>query len=120
MFEANPTAQPVDVDVATSPDDSVDVRSVLRRSNLPAAVRAATPDFTQERFIDNAEIRRLTTVPSGSEQDKGMLARLATRRKVLLRYQGRSLLCAMIRLAGVCYTIEIDPITGSIAHWEWQ
>ena len=30
------------------------------------------------------------------------------------------LICVFIRLPGVIYTIEIDPGTEEVIHWEWQ
>ncbi len=120
MFDSNSSFPLSDSDSGHSTNDSLDIESVLLRSNLPKEVRAAPISYTNERLINASEISRLTEPTLLEKDDPKYIERLRKRRKALSDYLESSLICVLIRLPGVCYTIEIDPVSQSIAHWEWQ
>lgn len=120
MFESNPSFHNSDSDLDRSAPDSLDIESILHRSNLPKDVKTALDFQVFERLMDAEEIARLTD-PSRFQQDGSeYVERLQVRRKVLGVYLESTLLCVLIRLPGVTYTIEIDPVAQQIVHWEWQ
>jgi phosphoribosyl-dephospho-CoA transferase len=59
--------------------------------------------------------------PSTSETENGdSYERRQRRKKALMRYLDQRLVCVCLRLPGVIYTIEINPETEEVVHWEWQ
>ena len=120
MFDPNPSARSALTDDGAADETELDLAAVIRDSDLPDAVKAVRPVFLSERLIDSAEIERLTT-DAGEVGDQTSRSRqLRERRRALQRHAGRTLVCAVIRLPGVLYTIEIDPHTHAVVHWEWQ
>ena len=120
MFDSNSSFQLSDSDSGHSTNDSLDIESVLLRSNIPKEVRTAPISYFNERLINAAEISRLTEPTLLEKDDPKYVERLRHRRKALSAYLGSSLVCVLIRFPGVCYTIEIDPVSQAIVHWEWQ
>ena len=100
--------------------DSFGIESVLRDSNLPQIVRTSPVSQMFERLIDANEISRLTELGPNEKDNAERIERLRIRREALTKHLGSSLTCVLVRLPGVLYTIEIDPINWSIVHWEWQ
>ena len=100
--------------------DSFSIESVLRNSNLPQFIKISPISQLFEHLIDASEISRLTELGPNEKDNAERIERLRIRREALKKYQGSSLICALIRLPGVLYTIEIDPVNWSIVHWESQ
>ena len=118
MFESNPSFQPSDNDTDLSTPDSLE--SILLSSCLPKFVKTAPFSRAFEREMDAEEILRVTEPSQVHQSDPGYMERLRVRREALTLYSGSILTCILIRLPGVVYTIEIDPVSKSVVHWEWQ
>ena len=119
MFDDSSFLQP-DYDPSPSTPAPLDIELVLLRSTLPKDVRSTSVSRVFERLIDADEIARLTDPYQVEEYDSYYTNRIRVRRKALTNYLDSTLTCVLIRLPGVTYTIEIDPISHSIVHWEWQ
>ena len=120
MFESNPSFQHPDSDVDLSTPDTLSIESILLKSNLPKDVRNAPATQIFERLMDAKEIARLTKSHQPQKHDLDYLERLRVRRRALSANKDSMLICVVIRLPGVMYTIEIDPVAKAIVHWEWQ
>ena len=70
--------------------------------------------------MDAEEIARLTEPHPPQSDNSEYLERLRIRREALFANKDSVLICALIRLPGVVYTVEINPRDESIVHWEWQ
>ena len=100
--------------------DSFSIESVLRNSNLPQFIKISPIPQLFERLIDANEISRLTELGPNGKDNAERIERHSIRREALNKYLGSTLTCVLVRLPGVLYTIEIDPINCSISHGEWQ
>ncbi len=89
-------------------------------AEIPIQVREAKLARIDERLIDDSMIRFLTdhrALEHHGETQAGILQR---RLDALSPYVGQTLVCVLIVLPGVSYTIEIDLALERIVHWEWQ
>ncbi len=119
MFEDS-AARQTDFDGNSELADSFGIESALRKSNLPRFVKTLPISHTSERIMDANEILRLTELGFYEKDNAERIERLRIRREALKKHQGSTLTCVLIRLPGVLYTIEIDPVNWSIVHWESQ
>ena len=119
MFDGS---QPInDAESAWSQEPILDVVDVLTRCSwLPEEIRTAAPSRVFERRLDSDEYRRITTMATHDPVcvDTGKI--LAARKKALSPFVESQLVCVFIRLPGGHYTIEIEPISEKVVHWEWQ
>lgn len=83
--------------------------------DIPAEISQAKFARVIEREID----RRFLELFTENEQEP-MSPTMQRRLDVLSSYLGQTLICVMIRLPGVAYTIEIDPEQDRLVHWEWH
>ncbi|NOX68820.1 MAG: hypothetical protein GXP15_06520 [Gammaproteobacteria bacterium] len=88
--------------------------------DIPIQAREADVAHVEDRLFDDSLFRKITEntgqgVTEGSEADS-----MQRRVESLAPFIGRRLVCMVIRLPGVRYTIEIDPMEERIVHWEWQ
>ena len=120
MFESNPSFQHFDSDSELFAPDPLNIEAILHRSNLPKGVRHAAVTQVFERLMDAEEIARLTEPHQPQSDNSEYRERLRIRREALSAYEGSVLVCALIRLPGVVYTVEINPRDETIVHWEWQ
>ncbi len=100
--------------------DNFGIQSALRNSNLPQFVKTLPISQMFERFMDANEILRLTELGFNEKDNAECIEKLRIRREALRKHHGSTLTCVLIRLPGVLYTIEIDPVNWSIVHWELQ
>lgn len=102
-------------------NDFFDVSRVIETCDeLPDAVRTATFSRIDGRFLDKRLFRILISQTPVKGAEDGWSTRIWEREKALMPHIGRFLMCVLIRLPGVHYTIEIDPEQRCIVHWEWQ
>ena len=73
-----------------------------------------------DRILNADLYRSILAQKKTSGTDDEWTARLERRRKNLQKFVGHRLICVLMRLPGVHYTIEIDPSHFSVVHWEWQ
>lgn len=103
-----------------SPNESLIKRAILGHPSIPSGVA--------DSEVSHIELRKMTrqlyeslcassTVPADDDRSS---ARLAKRRESLRELIGTRLLCAVVPLPGALYTIEVDPRTEAVVHWEWQ
>lgn len=94
-----------------------DLRPVLRATTrLPSLVIEANFSNIFDRVLDEATISALTdpsALPKGISDE-----RCKKRKKALMPYLGKRLIGVLINLPGVLYTIEIDPSSKKVIHWE--
>jgi len=88
--------------------------------DIPSAVSEASFNRVDERQIDDSFLQLLTEYWAKCTSNDAMAATIKRRIDALSPYLGRTLVCVLIRLPGVSYTIEIDPTAERIVHWEWQ
>ena len=118
MFDEHSRSRDICLESDDGATRSLDIRDILDRCpDLPTQIKKADITLISERAIDKNELARLTNpIFSGQENS----AVLHARRKALRPYLGSLLICVFIRLPGVHYTIEVDPVSSSVIHWEWQ
>ena len=88
--------------------------------DIPPQVRAAELTRVDERVLDDSLFRFLTQHHAQGPIDDARAAAMRRRAESLSPYLDRSLVCVLITLPGVRYTIEIDPEEERVVHWEWQ
>lgn len=89
-------------------------------SELPCQVKIAKFTFVEKRLIDKKLLHRLSNYQTTNNLAADSAIRLRRRREALSSYLGKDLICVLIRLPGVQYTIEVDPVSQNVVHWEWQ
>ena len=87
---------------------------------IPSEISEAKFARVVERKIDESLLRYLTENGDPDGGDKELTPETRRRLEALSPYLDRTLICILIRLPGVNYTIEIDPTNDRIVHWEWQ
>ncbi len=96
-----------------------DLRSIMAASTkLPPSVVAAGFTNVYDRVLDDETIATITD-PTSCQQDD-VDDRCRRRKKALAPYGGKRLVCVLISLPGVVYTVEIDPYLQKVIYWECQ
>ena len=102
-------------------EDRFDPHDIVQRfGELPNAVRTAQFSRIDRRIIDHALFTQLITQAPPPNSEVGWSSRILKREESLLPYIGRVLVCVLIRLPGVEYTVELDPVSRIVVHWEWH
>ena len=121
MFEDRAAVRQFDIDTDYAAAEPIDLREVIKScAELPFEVRTAKFTRVEERLIDECLLVRLTNQLSLQSNETELVDRFQSRLESLSPYLGSILTCVFIRLPGIHYTFEIDPITWTIVHWEWQ
>lgn len=89
-------------------------------SQLPADVSSTSQLHISDRILDKELYQSLLGQRKTFGADGEWTERLKRRRKNLTQFVGHRLVCVLIRLPGVHYTVEINPSGMSVVHWEWQ
>ena len=98
--------------------DVDDLRLIMAASTkLPPAVIAANFSRVCDRVLDAESIEALADPVSCLQADA--VERCRARRKALTAYSGKRLICVLINLPGIVYTVEIDPFLQKVIHWEY-
>jgi len=71
-------------------------------------------------MIDASLLQFLTEHGTPGVNDLTQAARRERRAAALSPYVGKVLVCVLIMLPGVKYTIEVDADEERVVHWEWQ
>ncbi len=101
--------------------EPVDLRTIIQDCpELPCEVKIAEFTYVEERVIDETLLHRLSSYQATDDGPPDWVIRLRRRREALSSYLGKDLVCVLIRLPGVQYTIEVDPVSQNVVHWEWQ
>lgn len=102
-------------------DVLMDCLGVIGRfRELPRAVRAAGIARVECRSLDRRLLRQLISQSPPPNSETGWSTRILKREESLLPHIGKMLVCALIRLPGVQYTVEVDLLAKTVVHWEWQ
>jgi hypothetical protein len=88
--------------------------------DIPVGIQGASLTCVNERVLDKPVFLSITSQAPSGQPDGDWAARLSHRKENLKKHVGNLLICVFIRLPGVHYTIEIDPSSASVVHWEWQ
>ena len=97
------------------------LRSIIAScADIPPQVREASFTRVDERVIDAALLRFLTEYGVPGVDHEPQSARLKRRADALTPYLDKTLVCVLIMLPGVRYTIEVDCCKAVVVHWEWQ
>lgn len=97
------------------------LRSIIAEfPDIPPQVREASFTRVDERVIDEPLLRFLTEYCLTGVDDDLQAAKIKRRAEALTPYLGRTLVCVLIMLPGVRYTIEVDCCEERVVHWEWQ
>ena len=97
------------------------LRSIIAGfADIPPQVREAPFTRVDERVIDEPLLRFLTEHCAPGVDDDLQAAKIKRRAEALTPYLGRTLVCVLIMLPGVRYTIEVDCCAERVVHWEWQ
>lgn len=114
LFTENPHYHHID-------DDVFDPRAIIQQfDELPERVRDADIARIDGRPLDKNLFTQLISQPPPPNSEIGWSTRILKREETLLPYLGQVLFCILIRLPGVQYTVEVDPVTKTVVHWEWQ
>ena len=93
---------------------------ILRHGEIPTAVVKAGISHRLDRVLSPALFDAIIAQPKVGGSDEAWAKRLYRRRVRLKRFVGRRLVCAFIRVPGAHHTIEIDPDSQNVVHWEAQ
>lgn len=98
-----------------------ELREIISQvGELPNAVQQLQFTQTFRRVFDASTFAAATSQQKTSGTDDEWALRLQRRGTSLTPYIGQYLICVLIRLPGVYYTIEVDPGERRVVHWEWQ
>ena len=106
---------------ASHDEEGFDCAAVIAAfEELPEEVRGARIARVEGRLLDRTLFSHLISQPAPSTKEVGWSSRILRREESLLPHVGKVLFCALIRLPGVQYTVEVDPLAKTVVHWEWQ
>jgi len=88
--------------------------------DIPKLARETEIAYVDDRLFDTAQFLKITDSRDQDNSDDSLSTSIQRRIKSLTPFVGRRLVCMVIKLPGVRYTIEIDPSEERIVHWEWQ
>jgi hypothetical protein len=96
------------------------VEAVRAAPDLPALLRDHAPEVTglEEHRFDESYIEFLDTQIRLSPRGPEWSARLARRRAALLPLCGVTLLGGRVQVGDMGFTVEIEPKTKVVIHWE--
>lgn len=121
MAAKHPTRPEINGEPASATSDTGRLRALMRTCpEIPEPVTRARIAFVNERLVDESLLRGITEHLGPGAPDEAQAARLERRRAAISPFVGRRLVCVLITLPGVRYTIEIDPSDERIVHWECQ
>src|SRR5438045_6910996 len=94
--------------------------AVRAMESLPAALREHAGDVTalEEHTFDESYIECLDTQIRLSPRGPEWTARLTRRPAALLPFCGVTLLRGTVRFGDAGFTVEIDPKTRAVIHWD--
>ena len=87
---------------------------------LPEMVRQVPFTSVNYRIMSRQFIRELCHQHCCSGSRADWSKRIARRQRAIAPFLDKFLVCVFIRLPGIHYTIEVDPVSKSVVHWEWQ
>lgn len=101
--------------------DEDELRLILRaHPKISSHISEAPFAHVSQRKITLEQYHDLTTqVCQGGDSDSWR-ARIDARRSRLASYVGRSLVCIFIRFPTAHFTVEIDPKSSAVVHFEGQ
>lgn len=96
------------------------VEAAKSDASLPDRLRehlADVSDLEEHRF-DQTYIEFLDTQIELSPRGPEWTKRLVRRHAALLPFIGVNLLRGNVRVAGACFTVDVDPHARTVVHWE--
>jgi len=108
-------------DSAFNENRTLHLRSILKESiDLPADVLSVKFSHIHDRILDQKMFSELIDPANSETETDDWSKRCHNRKQALMPYVDQRLLCVCIRLPGIVYTIEIDPVAEKVIHCEWQ
>ncbi|MEM9208988.1 MAG: hypothetical protein AAGA61_07070 [Pseudomonadota bacterium] len=103
-----------------APEPETLIRKILLGNNeIPDAVGRSRITYFEFRLLSSALLFDICTQHPLPGLEDEWSKRLQRRKAALQVALGRELLCAVIPQPGALYTVEIDPVTCRVVHWEW-
>ena len=119
MFDGQSLSRDLELIYSELEPDAPNIQSIIQQcSELPDPIRSAEVDKSFDRMLDDNELDRVTNPMSVEDGDTAAMDRLIRRRKELRPFLGSYLTSAIIRVPGLCYTIEVDMDSETVVHWE--
>ena len=101
--------------------EPLDIRAIIQKCvEIPADVTSAKLTYVIERILDPRLLSFLVSESASQSNNTDWIVRRRCRKEALSPYLDRVLICVFIRLPGIHYTIEVDPESERVVHWEWQ
>ena len=101
--------------------DELALRNIINLiRELPSAVPQEPFAYVDRRVLSTSILESLTTQRKTQGSDADWAQTLQRRSTNLMPFIGQYLICVLIRLPGVHYTIEVEPCESRVVHWEWQ
>lgn len=96
------------------------IEAVRAMASLPASLREHAGNVTalEEHKFDKSYIECLDTQNRLSPRGPEWTTRLTRRRAALLPFCGVTLLRCRVQVGDADFTVEIDPKTRAVIHWE--
>lgn len=121
MSTDNAARNPTDGEIDPNLTWTGRLRVVMRKcGSIPEPVTEARFSRVDERIFDKPLFEFLTEQCAVYANSDAQVAAIQRRANALAPYVGRNLVCVLVALPGVRYTIEIDEADQSVVHWEWQ
>ncbi|MEM9493161.1 MAG: hypothetical protein AAGC55_28690 [Myxococcota bacterium] len=103
-----------------APEPEALIRKILLGNNeIPDAVGRSRITYFEFRLLSSALLFDICTQHPLPGLEDEWSKRLQRRKAALQVALGRELLCAVVPQPGALYTVEIDPVTCRVVHWEW-
>jgi len=106
------------IDDAEEGEDSIE--AIVWQSDLPDIVKSSPLSYVATRLINAYEIGRLTCETLNPSDCPKLAMRLQSRCEALSRLNGELVTCAVVRLPGATYTLEINQAAACVEYWEVQ
>lgn len=98
-----------------------DIRRILRaHPKISSHISEALFTHVSQRQLTIEQYCDLKTEVCPSDDCESWQARLAARGSRLAPYVGKPLVCIYIRFPAAHFTVEIDPLTSTVVHFEGQ
>ena len=105
---------------ANAPEPETLIRKILlAHADIPNAVGESRITYFEFRVLSSEVLFDICTQHPIPGHEDEWATRLQRRKLALHKHVGSELLCAVIPQPGALYTVEIEPVTCKIVHWEW-
>ena len=105
---------------SNAPEPETLIRKILMaHADIPEGVASSRITYFQFRLLTSELLFEICTQHPLPNLEDEWSKRLQSRKVALQAFIGCELLCAVIPQPGALYTVEIEPVTCQVVHWEW-